>query len=1396
MDLTQLSLLADECLAGGVFSLPPDRIDDGAVRALMHAFLPAGLRLAGAVRDDGAGGGPVRLHGRTMDPVLGLADLAAALELGVEGGAPYLSLRLSALPFGWTPAGSLPPVADSLVESFAWEDAALLLDSRRPHAVPDGLEEELGLLPPGPALSASLRRGLSLEATLRPGPELAALGWVIGTPRVRGGVEPTAGGAPRMWLASGETGAPLELGPVSLAFGFELASALVAPAGDAAAAYPTVRARLVSDLSFASGGEVVRVPLAAAFATPDPATVYVTGRPAAATAVLLSALPELLGDLPLGELVPADGPDFDALVLDLVAFEVAASRPWLLASSARVALAEPWPVGIGGLRLAVRGLSAEFTAVTPPGGRASFGALLRGTVEVEGADAALDGSIGLPGLDFACGLAEGVRVDLTGLLGGILPDVAAVLPRLVCTGLELGGNPRTGRYQLSARLAPEADPWTLDVGVARLTVSEVLVLAARTPGATPAVTGQVSGRIRIGDADLRVDWEMPGAVELAGELPDMSMRALAEALCGGFAELPPGFPDLVFEDAWVRLTAGGKRYDFTLSTAVRVGKMELGTVVFEVRKSQTDTGYMAGFLVPARWTPAELWSELDEVFGWLTLRDPGLIVSSVDTAVPTANLRGMGALPGRIVPGVTFFATLELEGVLAPVGTILGATHGLNLSTVIANDVRQTRLVAATGAPATAGSVAFEGFSLILSPAASSIELRSGTRITVSGDVLDLSLAGILEPTGALTAALSLRSVTRPGGSATGPEEGWSDPAGLRGLTIYGVGGALSVEAAGWSIALEGSFSVGAGGADDRLAFGFALQLTNGVLPSAAVASLRSAAPGGVTLTRMVRGFTSVDLGDYSVPVPAVPAGAPGGVGEMVPARVSPADALDQLVLRTLSGFLVLDPTGFRSPVDPTFVYRGVGFHAAGALFGLGIVADLDFQYTTGVYARGALEKPIDLFGVVKLSDADGTGGARFVVDTKQIALGGDLLAMSGALVVFGAKAKLDARLRRDRLEFDLEVAGVPGVRACGLRCSLLVPTSLDVSGVAEVVLEGDVRLRASGVDLGTLHLSGTAARVELAAGADVKGTRLSAAVRMKVASDLPEIGFSVRLEASFTDLAQLAGAVLAELQKEGWKLLRPALGGAEAFCRLAQAGVVALDSDAATALRHGYGMAAGEAARTLRAAGRTAAQAGKELEHAYAAGSAAVGGALRGAAYPVAQVDGALRSVYRLDAAGALAAMRASGYAAAELARGYGWAESNAARMLRTAGYAADVAMDALHGVYGTAAGAAARLMKGAGYAADETARALGSVYHASAEEAGKLLKGAGYTSSQIAGVMKDVYGWSAKSTSKYMKGTLDYGKKTVDGALHAAGYSKKEIDKALDDAWKGVKSGVGKLF
>ncbi|HET7462415.1 MAG TPA: hypothetical protein VFJ82_14275, partial [Longimicrobium sp.] len=212
MDITQIQAIAGESLSGGTFTLPPERIDGSAVRALFRAFFPTGLRLGGAARIEDGPDGAVRVTGRTMEPILALSDLSARVEIGVEGGAAYLSLRLSALPFGWTPAQSFTGLGGSLVGAFAWESPVLTLDSRGPHALPDDFEQQLGRQPAGATLTGTLKRGLSLEATLRPGTALQRMGWLIGTPRVRGGVEPSPAGAPRMWLRGDALGDPVTLG--------------------------------------------------------------------------------------------------------------------------------------------------------------------------------------------------------------------------------------------------------------------------------------------------------------------------------------------------------------------------------------------------------------------------------------------------------------------------------------------------------------------------------------------------------------------------------------------------------------------------------------------------------------------------------------------------------------------------------------------------------------------------------------------------------------------------------------------------------------------------------------------------------------------------------------------------------------------------------------------------------------------------------------------------------------------------------------------------------------------------------------------------------------------------------------------------------------------------------
>lgn len=1405
MDLATLSALADAGLAHGAFTLSRDAVE--GLSPFFDRFLPAGLRLEPATRLADGADGAVRVQGRLGAPVLGVADADALVELGADGDGATIRIVLSSLPIGWTPAASFPSLAGSCAESFAWSEARMTIDSRPPPALPAGFEEALGMRPLTATLRETLRGGITLDALLHPGPRLGRLGWLVGTPRVSGPVEVTPAGVPRLRLSSAALADPATVGSVSVPIRFELAGGLVeldaveadgstAAPGAAPAALPRLYARLAGDLAFGDGADPVVVPLSAAFSGASPGQLSLAGELEEASAVLFSALPDLLGGTPLDALVPEDGPGLDDLRLQRVEMTVSLARGTLTAASARVGLAEPWTIGVDGKGITLSDLRALFTVVGPGAPRAITDLTLAGTASVDGLDAALEGFVSLPGLSFRADLAAGSTVDIAGMVKALLPELEA-LPGLVAEDFRFSGNARAGAFALTAALSGGDAPWTLPVGVTELTVESVTVAVDHDPRATPKDRGHVGGVVTIGDARFVVGWGVPGALVLRGVIPRIGLEEVANALCGAFMDLPDGFPDLAFEDANVTLTAGKGAYDFTLDCDVAYEGMDLGTVLFQVQKSTAGTGFLAGFAVPAAWSPAELWPELEEVMGWLTLRDPGLVLSSLPAAAaPPANLRERAALPSTLPAGVTFFAGVDLAGPLEPVGRLFGGAAVLHLAATIARQPRETRFIASTGTPAGAGSVGFQGLSLILAPGAGSVELRSGATIHAGDDVLDFTVAGILETTGALTAALSLRGIQK-GASVTDPSAGWTDPFGLPGLTIYGLGGSLGVETEGWTVALEGELSAGAGSSRDRLVFGVAMEITNGALPSAAVASLRSTDPRGVSLTRFVRGLTTVDLRDFSVKTPTAPEGTPPELARLVPGTVSPADVLDQVVVRTLTAYLVADPGGFRSPVDPSFVYRGVGMHADVTLFGLDARADFDFQYTTGVYARGELREPLDFAGILRLTGAEGTGGARMVVDTRQIVLGGDILHLTGALELFGAaRVRVAARVRRDRLEFEAECAGVPGVRACTLACALQVPKLFEARGEVAVIVDGDVPLKAKGVDLGTLHLSRLEVAAKVDASVDLERFRFGLDARFRLEDALPEIRFGFTIGTSFSSLAALPGAVLEELRRQGWSLFKEALEDGAMLLRLAETALVDLATDAGTVLKAGYGMTAEAAAAAMNRAGWAADRTAAALEEGYGVAVGKVAGVLRQGGYAAAQVDGALQSTFRVSADQAMTLLKAGGYGAEELTRYYGWGRADAAKMLRTLGYSATEAATALRRVCGMTSRDAAKALRGVSYGAEDAARALAGVYSKGAEDVAKLLDGAGYGSKDLGKVLDRVFGWSAKKSSKFLKETLDYGKKDVEKALKAADYGSKEIEKAMGDLWDDIGGAIGKLF
>lgn len=1297
----------------GAFTLDPQGNGWHSVSRLFRWHLPSGvLAISGATLREASDGGDQRLiiEGRLVGALLGFDGLSTRAELWVEEGEIAAFLTMTGVPAAWRPSDTFRFLGGTSLDRFSASNVAFTLDSRERSFLPNDFQSRLGRVELTAAERAILRRGLGVRMKLRLLPTAGSVtSWLLAGQEVcvEGPVELAEDGEARMWLRSQAEEEAASVWCFGISAGLEVISTLVPidaeNGGRSLHAAPLLR--LAGNVSWESGGRTISLPARAELHGSEPSTITLVAEPDEAFAFALEELTALLPEGP-GPLPPGF-PGLDALTLDRLVLGLGADGR-LLDVSLRVGLADDWNIVPGAITM--RSLGVQSTALAPLSTHRSVSVGVYGAMEIEPARATLLGEAEFPEGSFSCRMEPGDGVDLSALLAAFLPESAAI-PVFECDDFRLSGSVSDGRWDVIAgfRTSP------FRIGAATVEVEGTNLGLTRLPGPPASTRALMSFALRFGSNDTLVaQWQLPGELRLDGYFDEVRLEDLARRLCGGWLELPGGFPDLRLEQLAFSITApvgGDGAYGFDADARVALGTSGLVDVLFEIRKetrsgSGSGWGYVVGFAIPKTWSPADLWSELEPAMGWFELEDPGLILASMPVTVPTANLASMASLPPSLPAGLTLFAGISLSGPLEPVSRLFGSAPTLNLAATFARDVKQTAFIATASAPGRKSAVGFEGFSLIVRPNVANVELRSGANLEAGKDVLVFSLSGVLEPSGSLTAALALSAVRRGEGKETGADDGWVDPFGIPGLTIYRLGGALSVAAEGFSIAFEGELSAGAGREEDRLLFQVAFQVTNGALPSAAVAQLRSADTEGITLRRLVRGFTSFDAQILSM--------------------------LDPVVLRELMVYLVLDPTGFPSPVDPGFVYRGLGAHADVSLYGLEARADFDFDWASGVFAHGALSKPVEVPGIVRFSSADGSTGPSLTIDTRQVALGGDLLLLDGQLQLFEAsKVSVLAKVSRSHFELQADARGIAGLRTCTFDVTVRAMHSIRARADAEVELRGRVKLKSNGVAIGSLRLDGLAASALFDLDADLLGFGFVVEARLRLLKGLPEVTYGYRIEQRFTELALVVARSSEELAKRGWSTFKDALSDAASLWALAEAGLFEFASDVGAILKQVYKLSPDAAATLYRAVGESADAAARLLQGTYKLAANQTAKLLNANSYPVDQAAAAVKSLYRLESK--------------ELAR----------------------------------------VLHDAGCSAEATANVLREQCGKNGKQVGRILDQAGYGAEEIASVLKDLFDWSAKKTAKFMNDTLDYGKKKINAAMSGAGYSSKQIKNAFEDLW-----------
>lgn len=341
---------------------------------------------------------------------------------------------------------------------------------------------------------------------------------------------------------------------------------------------------------------------------------------------------------------------------------------------------------------------------------------------------------------------------------------------------------------------------------------------------------------------------------------------------------------------------------------------------------------------------------------------------------------------------------------------------------------------------------------------------------------------------------------------------------------------------------------------------------------------------------------------------------------------------------------------------------------------------------------------------------------------------------------------------------------------------------------------------RSLTVDFGTIRIRGVKVannvRISLSAEASMNAlitkAGFSADVDTRFAIGGNAFALAFRLNVAPSELTAVFDEFTRKLIADPLKYLGHLFTDATTWLTNVGNGAIDFATDAAaelgTALKSAFNVSKDALASLLKGAGYSASVVGNALTSAYAATAEDAARLLQGAAYAVDDV-GAFLSGSGIDAQTAARYLKNIGYDAksvgSALKSAYSKGYQDAAKVLKNAGFNSDQVSGALKDTFKVDYNAATSALKSAGFTAEQIGGSLKGVYGASSDQVGKALKAAGFSADDIAGVMKDVYGMSAKETAKLLKGSLDYGKGTVKDALGSAGFSNKDINKALD--WLG---------
>ncbi|MEU1376004.1 hypothetical protein ABZ442_20450 [Streptomyces triculaminicus] len=640
-------------------------------------------------------------------------------------------------------------------------------------------------------------------------------------------------------------------------------------------------------------------------------------------------------------------------------------------------------------------------------------------------------------------------------------------------------------------------------------------------------TGTLSAKAELGPASggdgddsvvkFSAKWTVPGAFELDGTFPDLDLTELLTSLaCRADVPLPDGLPQvsLLHPAVTVRLgtaltgqPAAGKGYELAVSTTATFDAAQLTFFGKAARKAEGGTLFAAALWQQDWvWSPGKV-SDWAPVLGFLdgiTFAKSGLAVSSADGVTVDAGTDPPDTLPATLDKGLTFFTELGLTGPLAPLKVLFQDASGIHLTARLTTPVQESEFTASIAEQKTREG--FGGLVLAFAPAKREVSLQTSWNFTVpavgsapatllqfvaggalKGTEFHLFLAlkpahsGADEPAGRPAPHQLAYALRAPGQTLL-----TADPvAGADGRLVHDAtprGASGSTYSLVRSTALRLAGLTAPPSADDlpawKNAFGvegfdvqyFYMQIGYGAETGLTLGGGGSVVIGDAALKLDIEGGFNPEpyVTVFRFDLEAVHQDTGISIWDVVAVLTAPPDwlaFLKQIVLHKLAMCVVIAPGGWTNPV--THEEWKQGFYAKGDIDFFGNNWRFEVNVSDdGLYAYSNIAQPLKLADVLTFSDASGTKGPQYLLDTRNIRTGhlpAKIFYLSGKLALLGLSASIEAQLGNDGFAFTIAADLLDilhGDMSCtlnstGLKASAHVKLGFDVTIPRGVVLGG-----------------------------------------------------------------------------------------------------------------------------------------------------------------------------------------------------------------------------------------------------------------------------------------------------------------------------------------------------